>query len=85
MQAIEIREPGAPEVLQLCDRPLPAAGTGEVRVRVHAACRLLAGSDQAITGIALDTGFYDHSHFTRTFRRLMGLTPRAYRATHQDR
>ena len=56
-----------------------------LRVRVHAACRLLAGSDQAITGIALDAGFYDHSHFTRTFRRLMGLTPRAYRATHQDR
>ena len=37
MHAIEIREPGAPEVLQLCERPLPVAGAGEVRVRVHAA------------------------------------------------
>lgn len=37
MQAIEIREPGAPDVLQLCERPLPSAGAGEVRIRVHAA------------------------------------------------
>lgn len=37
MQAIEIREPGAPDVLQPCERPLPSAGAGEVRVRVHAA------------------------------------------------
>jgi NADPH2:quinone reductase len=37
MRAIEIREPGAPDVLRLCERPLPIAGTGEVRVRVHAA------------------------------------------------
>ena len=37
MQAIEIREPGAPEVLRLCERPLPNVGAGEVRVRVFAA------------------------------------------------
>jgi NADPH:quinone reductase len=37
MRAIEIREPGGPEVLRVCDRPLPAAGEGEVLIRVHAA------------------------------------------------
>ncbi|MES9995916.1 helix-turn-helix domain-containing protein [Desulfovibrio aminophilus] len=28
---------------------------------------------------ALSTGFYDQSHFTNTFRRFMGVTPRRYR------
>ncbi len=37
MQAIEIREPGGPDVLRPCDRPLPLAGSGEVLIRVHAA------------------------------------------------
>jgi len=36
MQAVEIREYGAPEVLQLAERPMPAAGAGEVLVRVKA-------------------------------------------------
>jgi NADPH2:quinone reductase len=36
MQAVEIREYGAPEVLQLAQRPLPVAGAGEVLVRVTA-------------------------------------------------
>lgn len=53
-----------------------------LRVRVHAACRLLAQTDRNITEIALEVGFYDHSHFTRTFSRLMGLAPRAYRKRH---
>jgi len=37
MRAIEIREPGGPEVLRVCDCPPPAAGAGEVLIRVHAA------------------------------------------------
>ncbi|MEY4654443.1 MAG: hypothetical protein RI884_3024 [Pseudomonadota bacterium] len=36
MQAVEIREYGAPEVLQLTERPQPVAGAGEVLVRVTA-------------------------------------------------
>jgi AraC-like DNA-binding protein len=50
-----------------------------LRVRVHAACRGLAQTDKNITEIALETGFYDHAHFTRTFSRLMGIAPLAYR------
>lgn len=34
MQAIEIAEPGGPEVLQLCDRPVPVAGPGQVVLKV---------------------------------------------------
>jgi NADPH:quinone reductase len=37
MKAIEITQFGAPDVLQLCERPIPVAGNGEVLIRVHAA------------------------------------------------
>ena len=37
MQAIEIRVPGAADVLQLCERPLPTLREGEVLIKVHAA------------------------------------------------
>ena len=37
MRAIEITQPGKPEVLQACERPLPELKAGEVLIRVHAA------------------------------------------------
>lgn len=37
MTAVEIKEPGAPDVLVPCERPVPAPGEGEVLVRVAAA------------------------------------------------
>ncbi|WP_050477805.1 NAD(P)H-quinone oxidoreductase [Herbaspirillum rhizosphaerae] len=37
MKAIEITEFGAPEVLQLCERPMPELKSGEVLIKVHAA------------------------------------------------
>ena len=37
MRAIEITQPGKPEVLQLCERPTPVLKAGEVLIRVHAA------------------------------------------------
>ncbi len=37
MQAIEISHPGAAEVLQLTERPIPTAGPGEVLIKVAAA------------------------------------------------
>jgi NADPH:quinone reductase len=37
MQAIEITQYGAPDVLQLCERPLPQLKPGEVLIKVHAA------------------------------------------------
>src|SRR5450830_145420 len=37
MRAIEITKPGGPEVLRLCQRPMPEPKAGEVRIRVHAA------------------------------------------------
>ncbi|MGZ3182885.1 MAG: NAD(P)H-quinone oxidoreductase [Telluria sp.] len=37
MRAIEITHPGGPDVLQLCERPLPTPQPGEVLIKVHAA------------------------------------------------
>lgn len=37
MRAIEITQPGKPEVLQLCERPTPVLKPGEVLIKVHAA------------------------------------------------
>jgi NADPH2:quinone reductase len=37
MRAIQITQPGKPEVLQLCERPLPGFRPGEVLIKVHAA------------------------------------------------
>jgi NADPH:quinone reductase len=37
MRAIEITQPGPPDVLRLCDRPMPTCKPSEVLIRVHAA------------------------------------------------
>lgn len=37
MRAIEITQPGAPDVLKLCERPMPQPQAGEVLIKVHAA------------------------------------------------
>ena len=49
--------------------------------RVRRAARDLVASDRPIAEIALATGFYDQSHFTRAFKRETGMTPAAYRST----
>ena len=47
--------------------------------RVQEAQRLLTVSEESVGEIALATGFYDQSHFTRHFRRVTGMTPLGYR------
>lgn len=37
MRAVEISQPGGPDVLRVVERPTPAPGPGEVRIRVRAA------------------------------------------------
>jgi NADPH2:quinone reductase len=37
MRAIEITQPGGPEVLKICERPTPVPKAGEILIRVHAA------------------------------------------------
>lgn len=49
------------------------------RYRIRQACELLRNTDQPITQIALSVGFADGTHFTHTFQREVGVTPKAYR------
>ena len=37
MRAIEITQPGAPDVLKMCERPMPVPKAGEILIKVHAA------------------------------------------------
>lgn len=48
--------------------------------RVEQAKRLLKQTDQPIMEIALLCGFNSHSHLSKQFRQLTGMTPTAYRA-----
>jgi AraC-like DNA-binding protein len=49
------------------------------RLRMQTACQLLVTSRLALAQVADRCGFADQSHFTRDFRSLTGMTPRAYR------
>ncbi|CAA9345716.1 MAG: Transcriptional regulator, AraC family [uncultured Gemmatimonadaceae bacterium] len=49
------------------------------RRRLDAARSRLADPDASLSRIALDLGFADQSHFTRTFKRFTGMTPGQYR------
>ena len=48
--------------------------------RVGLACRELVETDSDILSIAIRSGFENLSHFNRQFKRIVGATPRAYRA-----
>ncbi|NCF16558.1 MAG: helix-turn-helix domain-containing protein [Gammaproteobacteria bacterium] len=48
-------------------------------IRLEKAKYLLHETTKDIGQIARLVGFEDHSHFTRMFRRVSGITPRAYR------
>jgi AraC family transcriptional regulator len=52
------------------------------RLRVELARRLLDEGHEDLPGLALEAGFADQSHFTRTFRRMTGTTPAEYRRAH---
>lgn len=49
-------------------------------LRLAAAMERLAAGAVDLTGLGLDLGYADHSHFTAAFRRAVGIPPSAYRA-----
>lgn len=56
-------------------------GRLQSRLRVRAALERLTAGEPDLTTLALELGFYDHSHFCRVFRRETGRSPSAWRAS----
>ncbi|WP_315874641.1 AraC family transcriptional regulator [Thermocoleostomius sinensis] len=54
-----------------------------LRQRIERAKQLLHRSDRSITEIAFLCGFNSHSHLSQQFRQQTGMTPKAYRTSHQ--
>ena len=49
------------------------------RCRLRTALERLAEGEKDLTGLALDLGYADHSHFSNAFRREFGMSPSLFR------
>ena len=58
-----------------------AAGAEILWQRLNLAKRLLKGDSLSISEIAFRTGFCNPAYFTNTFRRVIGVTPKAWRSS----
>ena len=54
------------------------------RERIAFACRELLKPEARLADVAVSAGFYDQSHFAKTFKRLIGITPAEYRVSHRQ-
>jgi len=50
------------------------------RLRVRTACEKMLAPQLSLAELGLSTGFADQSHFTRSFRKITGMTPAAFRS-----
>jgi AraC family transcriptional regulator len=55
------------------------------QLRIEFACRELSTSDTSLCEIAIAAGFFDQSHFSRTFKQMNGMSPATYRRTFRPR
>ncbi len=54
-------------------------------VRIERAKQLLLGTEQSCTEICFQVGYNNQSYFSRTFKELVGMSPRQFRARNQRR
>lgn len=50
------------------------------QLRIERACHQLRNPEEPLAAIAVGAGFSDQSHFCRTFKRFVGMTPSEYRS-----
>lgn len=57
------------------------SGLGEYirKLRIQKSLELISRKNQDLTSIAIDCGFADQSHFTRSFKQINGISPSEYR------
>jgi AraC-like DNA-binding protein len=56
-----------------------AASEYLIEIRIIKACELLNQTRKSVSEICYAVGFKDQSHFTKVFKRIMGMTPLDYR------
>ncbi|MCL5005455.1 MAG: AraC family transcriptional regulator [Acidobacteria bacterium] len=49
------------------------------QLRIEHACQMISKNNGSLVDIAIEVGFPDQSQFTKTFRKLVGVTPSEYR------
>jgi AraC family transcriptional regulator len=49
------------------------------RQRVESACRMMKSTDESLPRIAIACGLCDQAHFSRVFRRVLGVSPAVWR------
>ena len=49
------------------------------KTRIDKACEKLIRSNDTLSSIALECGFFDHSYFSKIFKKHMNMTPAEYR------
>ncbi|MHC4282622.1 MAG: helix-turn-helix domain-containing protein, partial [Planctomycetota bacterium] len=54
-------------------------------VRIERAKQLLLATEQSCTEICFQVGYNNQSYFSRTFKELVGMSPRQFRARNQRR
>jgi AraC family transcriptional regulator len=59
-------------------------GDHVIGLRLQAVCRRLLDASTSLSEVALEAGFTDQSHMNRTFKRLIGESPGAYRRRLRD-
>ena len=55
------------------------------RTRIEFTCRRISASDTTLAEISSAAGFFDQSHFAKTFKQLTGMTPGKYRESVRSR
>lgn len=53
------------------------------QLRIEQAVRIIGSSHEPLIQVALATGFADQSHFAKSFKRVIGMTPTQFRSLHQ--
>ncbi|MEI7731509.1 MAG: helix-turn-helix transcriptional regulator [Verrucomicrobiota bacterium] len=59
--------------------------TWQIQLRIRKAMRLLQQSDAKVVDVALESGFQHLGQFNTTFKRIVGVTPSAWRKTRPPR
>jgi AraC-like DNA-binding protein len=50
------------------------------KLKIETACFLLKATDKPVRSIASQLSFFDEFHFSRTFKKVVGVSPRDYRS-----